>query len=83
MPFLRGRAVSLDYRNRKPWRFSIPSQLFRCFGPEPLTEFFMPRFLPAVVVIRRFGKPVNFSFGQETADRHGSLARLQAELGKN
>jgi len=83
MPVLGGRAVFLDYSDRKRWRFSIPTQLFRCFGPEPLTEFFMPGFLPAVIVIRRFRKPVNFSFGQRTADRHSSLARLQAELGKN
>ncbi|HVG92227.1 MAG TPA: hypothetical protein VNB54_12120 [Alphaproteobacteria bacterium] len=80
LQMLQTRAVILDYEDRERWRFSIPTQLFRCFGPQPVTDFYMPGFLPTVIVMRRFRKPASFSFGKRFGDQEATLVRLQAEL---
>jgi hypothetical protein len=83
LPLLEGRAVSLDYSERKRWRsFSFPTQLFHCFGPKPIPEFVMPHFLPVVIVFRKFGQPKTFGFGARSRDRENNFVRLRTELEK-
>src|SRR5260370_22170581 len=64
IPMVRNRAFFLNYEERKKWpRRSLPVLLFRAFGPTPVPPSFLPRCLPAVVLIRRFRLPSQFSFG--------------------
>jgi hypothetical protein len=80
LPSLKDRAVFLDFKKRKNWGVSISGELFRCFGPAPATQFLMPNYLPSVVVIERFRKPVHFSLGHECGNRASALASLQRLL---
>jgi len=79
---LAGRAIFLDYSQRQKWRwFSIPTQLFDCFGPNPIPKRFITLYLPAVILVRKFKWPKNFTFGERSkCEEH--LAALR-EAGAN
>jgi hypothetical protein len=79
-PLIEGRAVFLDYRQRRNWPWlSISTQLFHHFGPKPIPERFIIHHLPAVIVVRRFEWPKKFTFG-ERSRREENLAALQRNL---
>lgn len=74
-------ACLLDYQERKSWpTWSLPVRLFWTFGPIPLPPMFLPNYLPAVVLIKRFKRPRNYSFGKMARDRGANWERLQADL---
>jgi hypothetical protein len=79
-PLIEGRAVFLDYSQRRNWPWlSISTQLFHHFGPKPIPERFIIHHLPAVIVVRRFEWPKKFTFG-ERSHREENLAALQRNL---
>jgi hypothetical protein len=79
-PLLNGRAIFLDYSQRQKWQsFSISTQLFHCFGPQPIPAHFTTLFLPAVIVVRKFKWPKTFTFG-ERSKREENLAALRCVL---
>jgi len=77
---LNGRAIFLDYGQRQKWRwFSISTQLFHCFGPQPIPQRFITLYLPAVIVVRKFKWPKKFTFG-ERSKRDKNLDALKCVL---
>jgi hypothetical protein len=83
-----GRAVFLDYDERKQWdRWSLTVQLYYCFRPQPIPEFFMPKYLPAVIVFHRFRRPQKFTFGTLARDHQTKMQELAsclvAEVGED
>jgi hypothetical protein len=80
-PLVDGRAVFLDYDERKSSRQGpLTGWLFYCFGPQPMTGSFMPQYLPAVIVFRKFRRPKTFSFGQLSRERATQFRDLVAQL---
>jgi hypothetical protein len=64
IPLIENRALFLNYEERSSWpRLSLPVLLFHAFGPAPIPASFLPRCLPAVILVRKFRFPSQFSFG--------------------
>ena len=58
------RAIFLNYAERGSWpRCSLAVLLFHAFGPAPIPVSSLPRCLPAVILVRKFRLPNQFSFG--------------------
>jgi hypothetical protein len=84
IPMVRNRAFFLNYEERKSWpRRSLPVLLFRAFGPSPIPPSFLPRCLPAVVLVRRFKLPSQFSFGPLIQDKETKTQNLRLKLGES
>jgi hypothetical protein len=80
-PLLEGRAIFLNYQERRSWpRSSLPARLFYAFGPQPTPVSFTPRYLPALIVVRRFRAPRGFSFGAFSRDLEPKLEALRYAL---
>ena len=83
VPLIGYRAVLLDYDQVDQWsRWSVASQLFGIFGPQPIPEIFMRYSLPAAIVIKQWQWPKRFVFGSRSKDRELLLDQLRAELSR-
>ena len=77
----KGSPLVLDYANHKNWsRWSLPTRLFWSFGPIPKPDIWIPHYLPAVLVLRKFRRPKTFSFGKMSKDPNLQFERLISEL---
>jgi hypothetical protein len=57
-----GRETLLDYDDRSNWSYwSFDVHLFNAFGPIAIAQFFTPRALPAVIIIKKFRWPRMFA----------------------
>ena len=84
LPLIDRRAVVLNYDDRKGWnRWSLPVQLFRCFGPQPTAEIFLPQSLPAVIVLRKFRLPRTFTFGRLSQEHASEVQELGSYLARD
>jgi hypothetical protein len=80
-PLIQKRAWFLFYNQRESWdRWSLAVRLFHAFGPAPKTALFLPRYLPTVIVVRRFRFPVHFNFGPLARDKEANLENLRSSL---
>jgi hypothetical protein len=80
-PLIENRALFLNYQERSSWpRWSLPVLLFHAFGPAPIPASFLPRCLPAVIMVRKFKFPSQFSFGPLVLDRGAKLQNLRSSL---
>jgi hypothetical protein len=81
IPLIESRAVFLSYEERRKWpRRSLAVSIFHAFGPTPIPPSFMPRCLPALILIRKFRAPRQFSFGEISRDREVKLKKLSSAL---
>jgi hypothetical protein len=80
-PLIENRALFLNYEERSSWpRWSLAVLLFHAFGPAPIPASFLPRWLPAVILVRKFKFPSQFSFGPLVLDRATKLQNLRSSL---
>ncbi len=80
-PLIKNRALFLNYEERSSWpRWSLAVLLFHAFGPAPIPTSFLPRCLPAVILLRKFKFPSQFSFGPLVLDRATKLQNLRSSL---
>lgn len=78
---IENRALFLNYEERSTWpRWSLAVLLFHAFGPAPKPPSFLPRYLPAVIVVRKLRFPSQFSFGPFARDRATKLQSLRSAL---
>jgi|SRR5215472_3967792 len=81
-PMLKERALFLNYEEHQNWkRWSLPVMLFHAFGPSAKPASFIKYRLPAVLVMRRFRLPTQYSFGERALDKQTKLDELKAALG--
>jgi hypothetical protein len=77
LPYLGGRAVVLNWSQRKRWRFSLARMAFRHFGGYRQSN-------PIAVVFRPFGRTRTFRFWQPFRDfKHGhpeALHKMETEF---
>jgi hypothetical protein len=79
IPLIENRELFLNYEERSSWpRLSLPVLLFHAFGPAPIPASFLPRCLPAVILVRKFRFPSQFSFGPLVMDRTSKLQNLRS-----
>jgi len=79
---IENRALFLNYEERSNWpRWSLAVLLFHAFGPAPIPPSFLPRCLPAVILVRKLRFPSQFSFGPLVTDRATKLQSLRSALG--
>ncbi len=77
-PMVKERALFLNYEEHKNWRsFSLPVMLFHAFGPSAKPSGFIRYSLPAVLLMRRFRLPTQYSFGDSTIDKQTKLDELR------
>jgi hypothetical protein len=75
-PMVTERALFLNYEEHQNWqRWSLPVMLFYAFGPSAKNS------LPAVLLMRRFRLPAQYSFGERALDKQTKLDELRAALG--
>jgi hypothetical protein len=80
-PLISRRAAHLNWTDRRNWDpASLPSTLFREFGPRGKTESLTGNYLPAVIVFHPLHRPKLFTFGACSKDLEEKLERLRAEL---
>jgi hypothetical protein len=81
IPLVEDRALFLNYEERSSWpRWSLAVLLFHAFGPAPIPASFLPRCLPAVILVRKFTFRSQFSFGPLVMDRATKLHNLRSSL---
>jgi hypothetical protein len=81
-PMVRERALFLNYEEHQNWqRWSLPVMLFDAFGPSEKPASFIKYSLPAVLLMRRFRLPTQYSFGERALDKQTKLDELKAALG--
>jgi hypothetical protein len=81
IPLIENRALFLNYEERGSWpRWSLAVLLFHAFGPAPIPATFLPRCLPAVILVRKLRFPSQFSFGPLVMDRATKLQSLRSSL---
>jgi hypothetical protein len=81
-PMVKERALFLNYEEHQNWRrWSLPVMLFHAFGPSAKPSSFIRYNLPAVLLMRRFRLPTQYSFGERALDKQTKLDELRAALG--
>lgn len=81
-PMVKERALFLNYEERQNWqRWSLPVMLVDAFGPSAKPASFIKYSLPAVLLMRRFRLPTQYSFGERALDKQTKLDELKAALG--
>jgi hypothetical protein len=83
-PMVKERALFLNYEEHQNWqRWSLPVMLFDTFGPSAKPASFIKYSLPALLLMRRFRLPTQYSLGNVPLISKQKWTNLRLRLGQS